>query len=358
MAHSLRTKASKAYDCKKKVQEQEFESEISCLKENKQISSKSKIQNLNPYLDQFGNLRVAGRLQNAPISPEMKNPIILPQKSRLTELIINNAHELTYHGGARVTLAFTRQKYWILSGNRTTKRYINKCVTCKKQKPNLQEQIMGDLPAARVNPSRPFKNTGVDFTGHVFLKSNKGRGIKTTKGYVAVFVCMVTKAVHLELVSDLTTSSFIAALRRMSARRGSPSDIFCDNGRNFVGTSRVLQQEYQEIIQVFNHELQQELADMEIKFHFNAPAWPSAGGLWEAAVKSFKFHLKRVIGDQKLTYEEFSTLLTQIEAILNSRPLCALTEDPEDLNYLTPSHFLTSGPVLTLVETERDLRTR
>ncbi|XP_075990212.1 uncharacterized protein LOC142985854 [Anticarsia gemmatalis] len=114
----------------------------------------------------------------------------------------------------------------------------------------------------------------------------------------------------------------------------------------------------QEILHTFNEELQQELADMEITFHFNAPSWPSAGGLWEAAVKSFKFHLKRVIGEQKLTYEEFSTLLIQIGACLNSRPLCALTDDPEDLEYLTPSHFLTNGSLLTIIPTERDLRTR
>ncbi|CAG5020177.1 unnamed protein product [Parnassius apollo] len=97
---------------------------------------------------------------------------------------------------------------------------------------------------------------------------------------------------------------------------------------------------------------------MNITWHFNAPSWPSAGGLWEAAVKSVKYHLRRVIGEQKLTFEEFSTPLTQIEACLNSRPLCAITEDPNDINYLTPSHFLASGPVLSIVETEKDERTR
>ncbi|XP_075990301.1 uncharacterized protein LOC142985948 [Anticarsia gemmatalis] len=208
---------------------------------------------------------------------------------------------------------------------------------------------MGDLSGSRVCPSRPFQHTGVDFTGHILLKANKGRGVKSSKGYVAVFVCMATKT------ANLTTPAFIAALCRMAGRRGAPRDIYCDNGRNFVGASRILQEEYQKILPTFNEELQQELADMEITFHFNAPSWPSAGGLWEAAVKSFKFHLKRVIGEQKLTYEEFSTLLIQIEACLNSRPLCALTDDPEDL---TPSHFLTSGPLLTIIPTERDLRTR
>ncbi|KAL0894301.1 hypothetical protein ABMA27_014299 [Loxostege sticticalis] len=97
---------------------------------------------------------------------------------------------------------------------------------------------------------------------------------------------------------------------------------------------------------------------MDLEWHFNAPTWASAGGLWESCVKSLKFHLRRVLGTQKLTYEELATLLSQLEACLNSRPLCALSEDPEDINFLTPSHFLSSGPTLNIMETERDGRTR
>ncbi|XP_073964611.1 uncharacterized protein [Choristoneura fumiferana] len=342
----------------KLVQAQMFSEEIESIKKSKKISKTSKILGLDPFLDDHGLLRVGGRLKHAQISPEMKNPIILPYDNRLTRLIIDDAHKLTYHGGTRVTLAFVRQKYWVISGNRATKKFVRQCVTCKKHRPYKQEQLMGDLPGARVNPSRPFYHTGVDFTGHVYIKANKGRGIKTTKGYVAVFVCLATKAVHLELVSDLTASAFIAALRRMSARRGTPRHLYSDNGRNFVGANRIIQEEYQEIQQVFDDQLKKEITELEITWHFNAPSWPSASGLFEAAVKSFKYHFKRVIGEQILTFEEFSTLLSQIEACLNSRPLCPISEDPEDLNYLTPSHFLASGPILTLIETERDLRTR
>ena len=342
----------------KHIQGEEFKDEITSILKNNKISTKSKLLCLHPILDSQGVLRVGGRLKHAQISQEMKNPIILPTNSRITELIINDAHKLTYHGGARITTAFIRQKYWVISGIRTTKKYIRQCVTCKRHNPQKQDQLMGDLPNARVNPSRPFYHTGVDFTGHVYVKANKGRGIKTTKGYVAVFVCMATKAVHLELVSDLSTSSFIAALRRMSARRGTPRHLYSDNGRNFVGADRTLQEEYQEIQQVFNEEFIKEMTDMEITWHFNAPSWPTAGGLFEAAVKSFKYHFKRVIGTQTLTFEEFSTLLSQIEACLNARPLCPITEDPDDLNFLTPSHFLSSGPMLTLIETEKDMRTR
>ncbi|XP_072934945.1 uncharacterized protein [Epargyreus clarus] len=169
---------------------------------------------------------------------------------------------------------------------------------------------------------------------------------------------MATKAVHLELVSDLSSSAFLAALRRMASRRGAPRHIHSDNGTNFVGASRTLQKSFIDIQQLLDPALLQELSDMNVEWHFNAPSWPSAGGLWEAAVKSLKYHLRRVTGEQKLTYEEFSTLLAQLEGCLNSRPLCTLTENPEDLSILTPSHFLSSGPTLHIIETENDEKKR
>ncbi|KAG6445988.1 hypothetical protein O3G_MSEX004173, partial [Manduca sexta] len=273
------------------------------------------------------------------------------------ELLIDQAHRSTFHGGARLTLSWLRQQYWIIGGNRAVKKRIRQCVLCARHNPSKIVQLMGDLPEARTNPTRPFYHTGVDYTGFVDIKSSKGRGIKCTKGYVAVFVCMATKAIHLELVSDLSSSSFIAALRRLAARRGSPRHIYSDNGTNFVGANKILEREFN-IASILSKEFYTEISEMQIEWHFNAPSWPSAGGLWEAAVKSLKHHLKRVVGDQKLTYEEFSTILSQLEGCLNSRPLCAITEDPNDIDYLTPSHFLASGPQLTIIKSENDERTR
>lgn len=342
----------------KQVQADEFSEEIGLLKHGKSVSKSSKLNNLDPMLDENGVLRLSGRLRHACMDFDTRHPIIIPNGTRLAELLIDEAHELTYHGGPRLTTAFMRQKYWLTGGIRVIKKHLRHCVICRKQNPDQQYQIMGDLPSCRTNQSRPFYHTGVDYTGHVMVKANKGRGIKTTKGYVAVFVCMATKAVHLELVSDLSTSAFLAALRRMAARRGAPGHIYSDQGTNFVGANKVLQQEYEHLQTIFSGDFMTEVTNMGIEWHFNAPAWPSAGGLWEAAVKSLKHHLRRVIGEQKLTFEEYSTLLAQLESCLNSRPLCPLTEDPQDLDVLTPGHFLTSGPALNIHETEADLRTR
>lgn len=342
----------------KHMQHQQYSEDISNLKENGSVNSKSNILSLNPFLDENDLLRVKGRLRNAFISNEMKYPLIIPHRGQLTNLLIDHAHERTLHGTARTTTSRIREQYWIVGGNRAVKNRLQRCVTCKKQKAKKLQQLMGDLPASRANPSRPFYHTGVDYTGFLDVKSSKGRGIKSTKGYVAVFVCMVTKAVHLELVSDLTASAFLAALRRMSARRGAPRHLYSDNGTNFIGSNKKLQGEILDMKAICTKEFFTDISEMEITWHFNAPSWPSAGGLWEAAVKSLKHHLRRVVGDQKLTYEEYATLLAQIEACLNARPLCAISEDPDDINYLTPAHFLASGPTLTIIETERDERTR
>lgn len=115
----------------------------------------------------------------------------------------------------------------------------------------------------------------------------------------------------------------------MSSRRGKPHHIYSDNGTNFVGANKAMQQEQAESRKTFNDEFYAEISEMGIQWYFNAPAWPSAGGLWEAAVKSLKHHLRRVVGEQKLTFEEYSTLLAQIEACLNSRPLCTITKNPD-----------------------------
>ncbi|XP_072941856.1 uncharacterized protein [Epargyreus clarus] len=309
----------------KYFQDKHFIDEMDRLKECKTVSSSSKIYNLNPKIDEHGILRVGGRLKHANIDCDMKYPVIIPNNTRLSDLIIDETHKLTFHGGARLTTAFIRRKYWIIGGNNATKKRLRRCVQCKKQSPILERQLMGDLPSARINPSRPFSHCGIDYTGHVSVKANKGRGIRTNKGYVAVFVCMATKAVHLELVSDLTASAFLAALHRMVARRGVPDHIYSDQGKNFIGADNALRQQLEYIKNTYNEELMTELTSMGIEWHFNSPSWPSAGGLWEAAVKSLKHHLKRVLGDQKLTFEEFTTLLTRIEGCLNSRPLCPLT---------------------------------
>lgn len=148
----------------------------------------------------------------------------------------------------------------------------------------------------------------------------------------------------MELISNLSSEAFIQSLRRFVSRRGRPSKIFSDNGSNFVGALRELKQFFIENTEKIINEAHSQY----IEWSFIPPYSPHFGGLWEAAVKSVKHHLKRVLANTNLLFEEFSTILSQIEAILNSRPLCPLSPDPNDLGTLTPAHFLIGRPIIAV----------
>ncbi|XP_037930880.1 uncharacterized protein LOC119665718 [Teleopsis dalmanni] len=225
----------------------QFFTDISRLKNSCEIDHRNKMVNLNPFLDKNQVLRVGGRLINAKIGFDKKHPIIIA-KGHLANLIINEAHRETLHGGHRLMENVIKRRYWIFGLKNLIKKCIRECVRCTRYKALKQKQLMGDLPEYRVNVSAPFAHCGVDYAGPLLIKCSKGRGQKTFKGYVAVFVCMATKALHLELVSDMTSDSFLAALKRLFARRGKCSHIYSDNGTNFVGASKKLDKDLQQAI--------------------------------------------------------------------------------------------------------------
>jgi Integrase core domain. len=164
---------------------------------------------------------------------------------------------------------------------------------------------------------------------------------------VALFICLATRAIHLELVSDYTAQDFLAAFRRFVARRGLCACLYSDNGTNFHGAYAELKALFQRTTKE-HEEIAALLANDGIDWKFNPPSAPHFGGIWEAGVKSMKHHLIRLLKDKTMTFEELSTALAQIEACLNSRPLSAISDDPDDFAALTPGHFLI-GSVLTSV---------
>lgn len=329
------------------VQQSTFSLDMKNLANNKDVNKKSKLSQLNPFLDSFGLLRVGGRLQKSNLSFNEIHPLILPHNHHFTTLLIREAHDLTLHGGAQMTVAYLRRKYWIINARNTVRNIIHRCVKCHKYATETRQQLMGSLPTPRINPSRPFTHTGLDYAGPIQVRSSKGRGIKSFKGYLAIFVCLATKAIHIELVSDMTTDTFIAALRRFTARRGLCSDIYSDCGSNFIGAQNVLKSDFVKSVREAQEGVDVLIAKDGINWHFIPPASPNFGGLWEAGVKSIKYHLKRIIGDSKLTFEELTTVLNQIEACLNSRPLVSTSSDPTDLTALTPAHFMIGGALTT-----------
>lgn len=301
----------------KLTQEESFQTEIQHLARSQMVPSASRLKTFNAFLDDNGIIRVGGRLEHSHCQYNERHPIVLPSKHPFTKLLIQHIHRMELHAGTQATLAKIRSKYWPLSGRDTVRHIIRNCVICFKAKPIPHQPIMGNLPAPRVKPARPFINVGVDYCGPFTIRTSTRRRPATTKAYVAIFVCMAVKAVHIELVSGLDSNSFINALKRFISRRGMISNIYSDNGSNFVGANK----ELKELRNMFTttaeiEKITNTLSSEGISWHFIPPRAPHFGGLWEAAVKSFKFHFKRIIGNALLTFEEFYTIFTQIEASL------------------------------------------
>lgn len=329
------------------VQREVFADELKALSEGKSVARSSPLRWFTPAVDENGILRVGGRLSHSQETHDTKHPMVLPAKHPLTQLIFEDYHEQLLHAGPQQLLAAVRQRFWPLGGRNTARSVYHRCQRCFRAKPIVLQQQMGQLPSARVTACKPFLKVGLDFFGPVFTKA--GRGRTAIKSYVAVFVCMCTKAVHMEHVSDLSTERFLQALRRFIARRGRPSDIYSDNGTNFVGARNQLLELFN-ILESDREVICREATKEGINWHFNPPSAPHFGGLWEAAVRSAKYHLLRVLGNSTVSAEDFNTLLVQVEGVLNSRPLTPLSDDPTDLEPLTPAHFLTGGPIHALPE--------
>nr|CAH7733895.1 unnamed protein product [Callosobruchus chinensis] len=329
------------------IQRQHFQQDYVALSSGISLHRKSSLLCLNPFIDNDGVIRVGGRLSNSAYSYDKQHPMLLPKAHRFVDLLFKYEHNRLLHAGPTQLLSSVRERFWPISGKLTAKRIVHSCIQCFKTKPSSITPLMGDLPATRITPSFPFQVTGVDYAGPFVLKDKRGRGSKDVKAYVSLFICFSTKAIHLELVSNLSTECFISALRRFIARRGKPSRMMSDNGKNFLGARNELH-DLGKFLHDYNDKIVEAVALEGIEWSFIPPYSPHFGGLWESGVKSVKHHLKRVLTKTSLIYEEFLTVLIQVEGILNSRPLYSLSTDPNDLLPLTPSHFLIGRPATSI----------
>ena len=289
----------------------------------------------NLFQDDRSIWRSRGRIENADVSYSTKYPILLPRDHPFTALIVRRAHERVFHGGVKSTLTELRSQFWIVKGRSLIQRLLRSCVLCKRFEGRpYRHPPPPPLPLFRVDKAPPFTYTGVDFAGPLYLK-----GASTSpKVWICLFTCCVTRAVHLDLVRDLSTSSFIRCLKKFVARRGLPTRIVSDNGKTFKSAAKVLRSI------VSSDDVQQHASGLGIQWTFNLPKAPWWGGIFERLIRSTKRCLRKIIGKAKFTFDELLTAVIEVEAVLNSRPLTSTDmEEP-----LTPSHLIAGRRIWSL----------
>ncbi|XP_055604612.1 uncharacterized protein LOC129752852 [Uranotaenia lowii] len=305
---------------------------------SEQIPKSSALYIFSPFMDQAGVIRMDSRIGAAPSTAvETKYPIILPKNHHLTNLLIFNYHQLFLHRNNETVCNEIHQKFRIPNLRVAVRRVAKNCMLCRIRKARPRPPRMAPLPAARLTPYiKPFTHTGVDYFGPLLAK--QGRSL--VKRWVCLFTCLTIRAVHVEIVCNLSTSSCILAIRRFIARRGSPSFFYSDNGTNFRGASNILR----ETIQNISKECAVTFTNTNTQWYFNPPLSPHMGGSWERMVRSIKEAME-AIGNHKQhpSDEVLETVALEAESIVNSRPLTYVPLDHADAEALTPNHFLLYG---------------
>ena len=329
-------------------QEKYFRQEYTTLKAGNSLSSSSCLYDLLPVMDDNNLLPIGGRLENSKFPFSQRHPVILHGKDPIVKLLLLSLHLRYLHAGPTLLMSIVSREYYVVSARRFIRSISRNCVTCQRTYAKTKNQIMANLPASRVTLAAPFSHVGIDLAGPVFVRRGHTRKPIFDKAYIGVFVCLSTKAVHLELISDLSTAAFLAAFRRFAARQGYPSEVHSDNGTNFVGANNELHELYRLLAM---KDSKQQIAEYytghQIKWSHIPGRSPHFGGLWEATVKAAKSLLQKLLRTQRLTWEEHYSILTDVEATLNSRPLCPLETMPTDgIEVLTPGHFLIGRPLI------------
>ena len=325
----------------KTAQREWFEKEINFLTENTvnnankgKSSVTSLILNLNLYLDQNGILRTRGRISKCRyFDANIHNPILLPKEHRFTTLFISYCHSKVQHLGIGTTLNYLREQgYWVPKGRAAVKTVLNDCLTCKKFNALAYKYPkFTDMPKHHMNLVKPFQHVGVDYTGHVWV--NDEISGKSTKMFILVFTCLNIRAVHFELLPDLSSKNFILAFQRFCNLYTIPQYLYSDNAKQFLKGGSILENSLQ------SQEFQEELSNCNIK-HIRIPLYSAwVGSAWERLIRVLKNCLYKVIGRNKLTYFELLTTLSNIQLAVNSRPL-TYRASSDSLEFITPNSFL------------------
>ena len=295
---------------------------------------------------------MGGRIEHSDLTEEEKHPVILPGQSYVVKLIVEDMHRKQLHAGINQTLIGVRDKYWIIRGRQIVRSVVKRCLICRKLNPVRLQVQNAPLPRDRIIQSTPFETVGIDFTGPVYVYhgtprikvvGEKKRKVLSydkaacSKAYICLYTCGVTRAVHLELVQDLTADAFLRSFRRFVSTRGMCRTIYSDNAKTFKGAEKDLK----ECLGLMNSESFQSLmAEEAITWKYILEGSPWWGGFYERLMRTIKAPLKKILGKSRMNTDEMSTVIKEVEAQVNSRPLCAPSDEPSEQNYLTPASFL------------------
>ncbi|XP_057369624.1 uncharacterized protein LOC130690719 [Daphnia carinata] len=330
--------------CIQRAQEVAYPEDVLFLKKGKELPNRSKLKQFRPFIDEQHLMRVGGRIGQAPIDYVTRHPVILPPEERITSLIVWDAHVRNYHMKANRLLCEPRKMYWITSGRRTVKSILNKCIPCKRRDAQPVAPLMAQLPVHRITPFLPpFAHTGVDYFGPLTVKVG-GKGRRHEKRWICLFTCLTTRAVDLEVTASLSAEAFLMAFSRFSSMRGKPVVVYSDNGTNFVAGEKELNEAVEELNNSKDY-LEAQFTCRHIEWRFSPPSGPHFGGVWERLVQSCKRAMKVILGNSLVSDQVLNTVVAEIGALLNARPLTHLSVNPEDPDPLTPNHFLHARPM-------------
>lgn len=318
----------------KRAQLQSYGKEVASLSSGSPVSRSSPLISLDPVLDPEGRLIVGGRLKSADVSEQSKHPTIIPFDHPVSRLIVQEEHDKA-HLGVEWVIANVRRRYWITRIRRLAKGIAHKCVKCKRLFAEPLFQKMGDhIPERLESGKPPFTYTGMDCFGPFMVKLGRAQ----VKRYGCIFSCLNTRAVHIEVLYSMDTDSLINGFRRFVGRRGFPAKVWTDQGTNFVGSNTELKNALSEIDP---DQLHSYGVKLNVEWHFNAPCASHKGGLWERMIRIIRKVFAGLSDiNCKMSDETLQTLMCEVEAIINGRPITKSREDVNDLTALTPNHLL------------------
>ncbi|XP_067933074.1 uncharacterized protein [Watersipora subatra] len=301
--------------------------EVQSLTKEQPLNPKSTVFNLNPFLDKNGVMRIGGRLnRSTALSFSEKHPILLPKSGHFTRLLLQHLHEQVTHQGRCFTLAKMRSSgYWIIGARSIIASLIHQCITCRSHRAKPPTPQMASLPHERSSQSPPFSYCGIDCFGPFMVKDRRTE----LKRYGLMVTCLANRAVHLEVLDDMSTTAFVNGIRNVIAICGPIRKIWCDQGTNFVGAVQDLTEKGM------------------LEFKLNPPSASHMGGVWERMIRTTRNVLQPLLKSHsdRLDTSHLRTLMYEVMAIINSRPLSVVTE--EDMP-LSPNMLLTMKSDVTL----------